>query len=91
MFPQQYWIGAQATADGPGFWSVNSSVSIDNASTSGVDADLYAVILDKQWSDYFALSSAEGNFDATALPPTVKGGVIGPITVTRISGSGTCH
>ena len=91
MFPKQYWIGGQATADGTNFWTANSSVSIDNANTSGLNADLYAVVLDKQWSDYFAVSSAEGNFHATILPPTIKDGVIGPITVTRISGTGNCH
>jgi hypothetical protein len=89
--PTSYWIEAQAKSDGPDLWTAADSVSIGNPSTKGINADIYAVLIDKKWSDYFAVSSAEGNFSATSLPPTTAAGVIGPVTITRVAGTGSCH
>src|SRR5450755_595925 len=88
---KEYWIESQAKADGPDHWSATNSVSIGSPTSSGINADIYAVLIDGKWSDYFAISSASGNFDATSLPPTPPGGIVGPISVTRVSGAGFCH
>ena len=92
MKPKQYWIEAQAKPAAPGYWAAAESVSIDSPSVrKPINADLYAVLVDRKWSNYLATSSATGNFSAASLPPSVVGGVIGPITVTRVSGTGTCR
>jgi len=91
MVPKMYWIESQAKSDGPDHWTATDSVSIDKPSTTGINADIYAVLIDKKWSDYFAVSSANGNFSATSLPPSSVGGGFGPVTVTRVSGAGSCH
>jgi hypothetical protein len=91
LYPKQYWIGGEAHPDGTGFWSVNSSVSIDDRNTRNVTAEIYAVLLDKGWSNYFAKSVAEGYFWSSVLPPVSNERIIGPVTVTRIRGRGICH
>ena len=92
MQPKQYWIESQAKAEGPDYWAAAESISIDGPSIKKpISADVYAVLLDRKWSDYFAVSSATGSFSATSLPPTVAGGVIGPVTVARVSGTGICR
>lgn len=91
MSPKLYWIESQAKNEGPDYWIATDSVSIDGPATAGLNADVYAVLIDRKWSNYFAVSSANGSFSATSLPPTVAGGIIGPVTVTRVSGTGTCR
>lgn len=90
--PKQYWIESPAKMDGPDHWSASDPVSIDSPKSNGVDAYIYAVLLDKKWSDYFAASSAEGNFTAQSLPPT-ETTAAGPVTVTRVAepGGQSCH
>jgi hypothetical protein len=89
--PRSYWIEAQAKSDGPDHWTAADSVSIGNPSTNGINADIYAVLVDKKWSDYFGVSTAEGTLSATSLPPTSAAGTIGPVTITRVAGTGSCH
>lgn len=92
MQPKQYWIESQAKAQRPDYWTAVESVSIDGrAVKKPISADIYAVLLDQEWSNYFAVSSATGNFSATSLPPTASRGIIGPVPVTRVSGTGTCR
>jgi hypothetical protein len=88
---KEYWVESQAKADGPDHWSAINSVSIGSPATSGTDADIYTVLIDRKWSNYFAVSSASGNFDDNSLPPTSPGGIEGPISVVRVSGAGFCH
>ena len=82
--PKQYWIESPAKMDGPDHWSAADPVSIDAPKANGVNADIYAVLMDKRWSNYFAGSSAEGNFSASKLPPSTSV-IAGPVTVTRIA------
>jgi hypothetical protein len=84
---KHYWIESPAKMDGPDHWSATNPVYIGSANTAGVDADIYAVLLDKNLSDYFAASSAEGNLSARSLPPTATI-VAGPVTVTRVADPG---
>jgi hypothetical protein len=90
--PRQYWIESQAKMDGPDHWSTIDPVSIDAPGSNGIDAYIYAVLIDKKWSRYFAASTAGGNFSAQYLPPT-ETAVAGPVTVTRVAepGGQSCH
>lgn len=85
--PKHYWIGSQAKMDGPDHWSVVHPVSIDDPDSHGLNAYVYAVLIDKKWSQYFAASTADGNFYAQYLPPT-ETAVAGPVTVTRVAEPG---
>jgi hypothetical protein len=89
---EQYWIESPAKMDGPEHWSATERVYIDSTNSIGVNAYIYAVLLDKKWSDYFAASSAEGNLSARSLPPTATI-VAGPVSVMRVADPGgqSCH
>lgn len=79
-----YWIESQAKADTPDSWSATSPVSIGARGIHGVSADIYAVLLDRHWSAYFAKSSADAAFWARLLPPH-RIPAAGPVTVTRVA------
>ena len=85
--PRQYWIESPAEMDGPDHWTASGPVSIDKPKVSGVSAYIYAVLIDKGWSDYFTKSTAGGDFSAQSLPPSGTT-VAGPVTVTRVSEPG---
>jgi hypothetical protein len=92
MRPSPYWIEAQARPDRPDSWQAAESVSIDGPLVKKpIRASIYGILIDEQWSHYLAMSSATGSLSATSLPPTVLNGVIGPVHVVRLGGSGTCH
>lgn len=86
---RQYWIESSASADGPDHWSATSSISIGSPNTSKTNAYIYAVLINRQWSGYLAHSTVEGSFWAKSLPPNIA--VAGPVNVTRVAGTGTCH
>lgn len=85
--PRQYWIESRAKMDGPDHWHAVDAVSIDTPKTSGVNASIYAILLDRRWGAYFSSSTAEGNFYASSLPPT-DSSVAAPMTVTRVADPG---
>jgi len=80
--PKQYWIESQAKMDGPGHWSAISPVYIDARNSNGVKAQVYAILLNQDWSNYLAASTSPGGFFATQLPP---GSVIGPVNLVRVA------
>ena len=82
--PKAYWIESQAKATGPDSWSEASPVSIGPPDESGLNAYIYAVLLDKDWSTYFAKSTAGAQLWATVLPPH-SSPASGPVTVTRVA------
>ena len=89
--PKQYWIESEAKSDGPDHWIAASAVSISGPDDSGV-AYIYAVLLDKQWAQYFSFGNAKENFYSSSLPPT-DSPIAGPLTVIRIAepGGKSCH
>jgi len=82
--PKLYWIESQAKANGPDSWSTASPVSIGPPDENGLNAYIYAVLLDKDWSAYFAKSTADAQLWATLLPPH-SSPAAGPVTVTRVA------
>jgi hypothetical protein len=89
--PLEYWIESEAINDSPDHWITTSAVSISIADDSGV-ANIYAVLIDKQWSQYFSSSNADAMFHSSSLPPT-DSPVTGPLTVIRIAepSGKSCH
>lgn len=82
--PKAYWIESQAKSTGSDSWSAASPVSIGPPDESGRNAYIYAVLLDKDWSAYFAKSTADAQLWATLLPPH-SSPAAGPVTVTRVA------
>lgn len=89
--PRQYWIESEARNDSPDHWIATSAVSISAPDDSGA-AYIYAVLLDKQWSQYFSSGDAKAMFYSSSLPPT-DSPVAGPLTVIRIAepSGKSCH
>jgi hypothetical protein len=84
--PEQYWLESRAVPSGRNSWAAESKISIGPPDSSGVTAYIYAVLLDKQWSDYFEASSADYQPSLYApLQPPHSGAVVGPVTVTRVA------
>ena len=84
--PESYWLESRAVPSGRNSWAAESKISIGPPDSSGVTAYIYAVLLDKQWSDYFEASSADAKPILYApLQPPHSGAVVGPVTVTRVA------
>jgi hypothetical protein len=82
--PKLYWIESQAKASGPDSWSAASAVSIGPPDENDRNAYIYAILLDKDWSAYFAKINPDAQLWATLLPPH-NSPAAGPVTVTRVA------
>jgi hypothetical protein len=81
--PPAYWIGARAKTDRTHHWSIVEALSIGAPNLDNAKAELFAVLVDREWSDYLAASSAHGNLESSRqLPGRV---VAGPLSITRIA------
>jgi hypothetical protein len=90
--PKQYWLVSPAEMDGPDHWSTAHAASVGDPGMQGEKSEIYAVLIEKTWSDFFTKSNVAGAFSAQGLPPTADV-IAGPVEVSRVADphSQSCH
>lgn len=87
----QYWVTDQAVRQaGYASW-VADRVGIGGSEKAGLKAQIFAVLLPKEWSDYFKAGNAQGQLHSPKFPP---GAIVSrPVDVIRDAdpGKASCN